>query len=157
MRLDSRFHKFGRVLRAFCAYVVVFCFQVSLQSLSATSLSTTEKGHEESCGCGPKCRKDRCCCKPDSVEKSFQLANQAELEEHGSDTLWIKPACLMSGPCGEMPDAPESPRNRTYSPKLVTLINFAQQLPEIGYFHFNDFDNAYFLYTVSDLERPPRA
>ena len=157
MQLCERYFTPVIALRTFFLCLLTLLFQATLQPIGASSLTMVEIGHEEACGCGMKCRKDLCCCKPESVEKGIARGIETEQENLGKEGAGIKPACLMSSPCGEVPDAPESPRNRAYSPKLIALISFAQPLPEIQFSYWTDFNHFYLFNSVSGLERPPRA
>jgi hypothetical protein len=99
---------------------LIFAAEISLDVRSAHAAAT--QNHEDYCGCGPKCRREKCCCKPSEAEPL-----QAEKPAAGSVDVTAtvrKLICQITSPCSEIPFSSEVRGTRIPLPTAMILDGF---------------------------------
>jgi len=62
------------------------------------STFTTSQDHASICDCGPKCRRDRCCCKPSATESNDAAVSVAG-EAGSASSFGVKALCRLTSRC----------------------------------------------------------
>lgn len=91
--------------------LIAICNIANLHS-SVLASSSTLGNHDSYCDCGPKCRKDKCCCapEPEADINSIDLTNESESQGRVYDgpSIAIKRLyCQISSQCKGSPESPD--------------------------------------------------
>jgi len=118
--------------------------------------------HAEYCGCGTKCRREKCCCGPAEeppVESVSAVMNSPETEIGRSRVTPVRTfrnlICRLVAPCGSDADAPASRVFRSFVPVASVSI-----LTSFGFLDSKRFSPLQECLTISEVRerrvyRPP--
>lgn len=135
------------------APVILAIFFVICSQSAFAGIGIESEAHAQVCGCGMKCKRDRCCCerRSNDLKKSNPDDSPDADENNAANQL-----CQWSSPCGESPASPQSPQNRPFSSKpdiissfkfIITLLT--SELVELTDVHCMNIN-------FGGIERPPR-
>lgn len=85
-----------------------------------TAIASATSNHDEYCACGPKCRREKCCCKPSEPER-VELGRPGDASPKPSGRL-NKLFCLITSPCSEPPASSEGRVARVVPPTAASLV-----------------------------------
>lgn len=85
-----------------------------------TAIASETSNHDAYCGCGPKCRREKCCCKPSEPER-VELGRAGDASPKPSGRV-NKLFCLITSPCSEAPASSEVRSPRAVPPTAASLV-----------------------------------
>lgn len=119
------------------------------------STFTSSQDHASICDCGPKCRRDRCCCKPSATESNdatFSVAGEAA----SASSFGVKSLCRMTSRCQDPAEKMVRLNPRTWFGWAVSQFPPNVEIERTGKVLItSDFWKSPF--SGFRLERPPRA
>lgn len=153
---EMRFNHHLSPLVCFSQALVVGLFTLFLMVFCCTShagVVIDVDSHSQMCGCGMKCKRDRCCCERETNNeiKSKPIENAEAEKNHKLNKL-----CQWSSPCGQSPALPQSPQNRPFSSKPDMISSFTLFIPSQASETVQLSDDHFLNVQISGIDRPPR-
>ena len=144
----ARAGQFPRLFR-----VIVLMFACILVLDGGSAFASVTQSHDDYCSCGPKCRRERCCCKPAEPESVPQSASTARSVKK---TVVINNLhCMLTSPCTEHPANSELRSTTVPIPTamlgMIQLRDSSESGLLIEALHLRDYQSLY----VSLIYRPP--
>ena len=143
-----------RFLRTFgiVAFLAI-CLHAENTSLAA---DFDADSHAEYCGCGTRCRREKCCCGPTEDIADTVGAESPQSPPAPNPVMTFRNfLCRMLAPCGTDSDAPGSRVFRCFVPVAAVSIESSSLADESYRFDPDDSGLSIPEVYLSDVDRPP--
>lgn len=141
----------GKILLVACWLALIFPCASALPLGTAHAITT--QTHDEYCSCGPKCRREKCCCKPAEPELTQlqQSPGHIQMKANRDNKLY----CLITSPCSEPPANSEVRSTRVLLPTALLVEWLCLTQPTSGPLVVEFTQPAHSPGYLSQVERPP--
>lgn len=144
----------GRFLRTVGAVTfLALCLQSGTVSLAA---DFDADRHSEYCGCGNKCRREKCCCGPsEDVPGTVDTETRQSPRSSNPVMTFRNFLCRMIAPCGTDADAPASRVLRCFVPVTAVSVESALSIEDSSRFVPERSRLSIPVIYVDGVDRPP--